>query len=351
MKKNFIFTGIFFLLITVKSLSGQDIHFSQFAQAPLLNNPALTGAFHGNVRVQSNYRDQWRSIAEPYKTTAVAVDMPVRREHWISNYMGAGVSVLQDVAGDTKVGFTQAIASISGITRLNDEQHLSAGVSGGIVQRGMKGTDLRWDSQYNGSSYDPGTPSGETVAPESFMYGDFSGGLSWHYGTDEATMTSGDQLRANAGIAVHHINRPRQEFYQFREKLYTRWAAHGSMYIGLKNTHMALLPSVLYMRQGPLKEINTGFHIRYRLREESRITGFHKEMAFIIGSYFRLRDAVIPAIMLEYAEFALGISYDVNTSPLRAASQGQGGIEISLRYINAKELVRGKGRHHNVRFL
>jgi hypothetical protein len=58
------------VLVTVLQLNlhAQDLHFSQFFEAPLLRNPSLAGLFDGDVRVQGVYRNQWNSIAYPYQT-------------------------------------------------------------------------------------------------------------------------------------------------------------------------------------------------------------------------------------------------------------------------------------------
>src|ERR1044072_6011648 len=46
----------------------QDIHFSQFFEAPLWRNPSLAGIFTGDIRVQAVYRDQWNSVTNAYRT-------------------------------------------------------------------------------------------------------------------------------------------------------------------------------------------------------------------------------------------------------------------------------------------
>ncbi len=66
----------FFLLAAILTahsswLIAQDIHFSQFFEAPLYRNPALAGIVNGDVRVQTVYRSQWNSITNAYKTTSV----------------------------------------------------------------------------------------------------------------------------------------------------------------------------------------------------------------------------------------------------------------------------------------
>jgi hypothetical protein len=47
---------IAFIVLAVKGSFSQDIHFSQFFEAPLLRNPSLAGIFTGDIRVQGVYR-------------------------------------------------------------------------------------------------------------------------------------------------------------------------------------------------------------------------------------------------------------------------------------------------------
>jgi hypothetical protein len=51
-----------------------------------------------------------------------------------------------------------------------------------------------------------------------------------------------------------------------------------------------------------------------------------------LGAFFRWNDALIPVVGLDYLDFSVGLSYDVNISRLKAASQMQGGFELSLTY-------------------
>jgi len=84
--------------------------------------------------------------------------------------------------------------------------------------------------------------------------------------------------------------------------------------------------------------------LRYEsLTEESKYTGFIKESAISFGGHIRVGDAFIPSVLLEIANFGLGISYDVNISGLKKVSYGKGGFEISLRYINPSPFRYGRG--------
>jgi len=83
--------------------------------------------------------------------------------------------------------------------------------------------------------------------------------------------------------------------------------------------------------------------IRYLLRPQSKYTGFIKETAILFGGHYRTGDAFIPSVMIEMANYAIGISYDVNISSLKTVSSGKGGVEIVLRYINPNPFQYGRG--------
>ncbi|MEP6617117.1 MAG: type IX secretion system membrane protein PorP/SprF, partial [Ginsengibacter sp.] len=51
------------------------------------------------------------------------------------------------------------------------------------------------------------------------------------------------------------------------------------------------------------------------------------------GAWFRLHDALIPYIALEFSSMRIGASYDVNVSSLKSGSQSRGGMEVSVIYI------------------
>ncbi|MCB0509546.1 MAG: type IX secretion system membrane protein PorP/SprF, partial [Bacteroidetes bacterium] len=56
------------------------------------------------------------------------------------------------------------------------------------------------------------------------------------------------------------------------------------------------------------------------------------QTAIEFGSYYRYKDAVSGIIRYRQNNLLVGLSYDVNTSPLRAASSTYGGIELGLVY-------------------
>ena len=322
---------------------GQDLHFSQFNQVPQLINPSLAGAFQGDFRGIMNYRDQWSSIA-PYKTYSLAIDGGLFKKKLTGKYLGAGLFIFQDIAGDSRLSTTQINLSLSSIIAVNKSHNISAGIQGGFSQRKLDAVGLQWGAQYDDNGYAAGIATGEADAFENYAFGDFSLGLSWNYGKSTTNISSNDHLSANAGIAMYHLNKPEQG--PGLDKLNREFVAHAELTIGLKGTRIAVVPAALYLQQGQLHEINVGGMVRYTIKEESKYTGFIKETALLLGGYYRVGDALIPTCMLEVANFALGISYDVNISSLAEASNGAGGLEISFRYITPNPFRYGKSSKH-----
>ena len=96
----------------------------------------------------------------------------------------------------------------------------------------------------------------------------------------------------------------------------------------------------------PLYEIISGGMFRHTIKEESKYTGLMKEIAVLIGAYYRVGDAVIPSFMFEISNFALGISYDINVSSLKEASNGAGAMEISFRYLTPNPFRSTQGSRY-----
>jgi len=69
------FSMVVLMLSTLSGTSSaQDFHYSQFYNAPLHLNPALTGIFRGDIRAMGNYKSQWTDVPVDYKTVTLAVD-------------------------------------------------------------------------------------------------------------------------------------------------------------------------------------------------------------------------------------------------------------------------------------
>jgi type IX secretion system PorP/SprF family membrane protein len=344
----FLFLNIILNTITV---TAQDIHFSQFYECSSLLNPALTGVTN-NLRATLEYRDQWRSVTVPYKTFCASFEMKFNQKQWekggqgnqfhkkLSHNLSWGISVFSDKAGDGNMGLTQVNLSLSSQVPLSEKMSVAAGVQGSFSQRSIDYTKLIWPDQYNGVVYDQNINPNENIAGNNFTYGDLAAGILWKFGKGEMYMSSNDEIKANAGLAVYHIVQPEERFLAGNsEFINLRYVFHGGALFGIKNSNLDIAPTFMINLQGSTKEIVFGTLLKYQLREDSRYTGNIKGMVFSLGGYYRNLDAIIPNVMLEMGQYALSVSYDVNVSELKSASSFRGGIELTLRFIGTNPFL------------
>lgn len=312
-------------------LSAQDIHFSQYNETPVVINPALSSTAY-DTRVIANYRNQWASVASPYQTYGISVEKAIHHLKLRKNYFGVALTVYSDKAGDAGLGTTVAQLSLNYVIKVSQFSKLSVGLGGGINYRSLNPSKLRWESQYDGYQYNATTPSGEVLPMTTFVQPDFSGGVDWHYGKSERYISAQDGAKADIGFSAFHYNSPSYSYVSSNEREYMKFVGHANFDIGIKSAGIALVPSVIYMKQGPAQEINAGFMFKYILQDQSVYTREKKASAISLGAYYRVKDAVIPTMLFQYDKYALGVSYDFNLSQLSPASKAKGGLEISLRF-------------------
>lgn len=303
--------------LSVQSFA-QDIHFSQFFEAPLYRNPALAGLVNGDVRVQTVYRSQWNSVANGYKTTSLNAEykLPVSGD----DYLTVGLQVFHDKAGTTSLTTTHLLPALNYHKSLSSDKnvYLSAGFMGGLVQRSIDRSKVTTNSTYEGMG------DGETSLLQSrYSYMDGSAGIS--------LSTQLNDIPENVlvlGVAYHHFNKPKNSFYN--------------------NDAVSVLPKMVFsadakltageqftttihndfVQQGSSREIMSGLLVGYK------IGAYTDEPDAILraGSFVRWGDALIPVVQLDYRPFSFSLSYDVNFSKLSPTSYGRGGYELSVTY-------------------
>jgi len=334
MKKILLIAG--FILSTCIVI-GQDVHFSQFNYAPLSLNPALAGAFNADHRIIANYKSQWKSISRSYTTYGLSYDMGILKGKLNGGVLGLGIQLFNDQAGDNKMGQTMINISAAYHLPLNKFHMLTAAIQGGVAQKRVNMASMHWDNQYDPSftdGYNSSLPSNETMTFNSLFYGDIGAGILYSYNSNATTLSANDSKKVSVGVSLLHMNRPRQTFSDISSsKMNMKLTVHANSFIGFSNSNFSLLPTAAWFMQGPSNEVIFGSLFRFRLNDPSKYTSFISETAVALGLYYRLKDAFIISGQVEWRNFLLSLSYDVNTSKLAAASKSAGGLEVSLRYI------------------
>ncbi len=325
----FSLTGknILFFCVLNSSILAQDIHYSQFNASPQNLNPAQTGLFDGDWRFVGNYRSQWAIIPVPYRTFSIAADTRLKTK-LKKDALALGLVINTDKSGDSKFTTTQAFISAAYIKKLNkDSTHfISVAVQPGITAKSFSTSELTFDSQFDGDHYNPALSSQENFPTTRITYFDLGGGLVYLYRKNQRT-------QVNIGVAGFHLNQPKQSFFNNTAiKLDPKMTISGIVEFPI-TAKIDVLPTILYQKQGKFHETLLGGFGKYYLKP---VNGMYTAVS--LGAFYRLKDAFILVANMDYRNFNVGLSYDVNISKLIAATNHRGGFEISVIYIFKKIL-------------
>ncbi len=309
------------LLVETDRLHAQDLHFSQFFEAPLLRNPSLAGLYEGDIRVQGVYRNQWNSISFPYQTGSFNAEykFPVGKGE---DFMTAGIQFLFDRAGTVQLTTTHFLPAVNFHKSLSATRntYLSLGFMGGPVTRRLDRSRVTTNNQYDGFDYNGSLPDGESF-DANYAYFDANVGMSF-----SSTIGSDEQHLFFLGVAYHHLNKPVNSFYRNITHL-PKWVVSGGLKLNLDLFSYITFHGDYY-RQWPYQEAIGGAMYSRKIGDEDVPT-----YTIHGGLYVRYQDAVIPVVKMDYYPFSLAMSYDINVSRLATASRSRGGFEISLSYI------------------
>ena len=313
---------------------GQDIHFSQFFEAPLLRNPSLAGIFTGDYRVQAVFHDQWNSFTNAYRTGSLNGEYKIRVGSG-NDVITAGLQVLYDKAGTAALSTTELLPAFNYHKSLSDDHpmFISLGFMGGLVQKAIDLSKVTTNSQYNGTAYDPALPDGETLVTPNVHYWDGSIGMSFN-----STFGKDQEHSLFLGAALHHLNRPKNSFYKNPTiELDPKYVFSAGMKLTINDATYFTLQAD-HSRQSSAHETIGGVLYSYRLGNDP----VNSEYTFSLGGLLRWKDAFIPVLKVDMHAIAIALSYDVNVSELKTVSQSRGGFELSISYIGLLDHANSK---------
>jgi type IX secretion system PorP/SprF family membrane protein len=307
-------------VLLVLSAAAQDIHFSQFFNTPLALGPAMTGGFDGQHRFNAIHRQQWRAVTVPYSTFGLGWD---QRDAFRTRGLGVGVWCFNDRAGDSRMNTFHLSAAASWRQPLDasGDHSITAGMQAGGSSRSIDRTGLSFDAQYNGFTFDPQQPTGERFDRDAFWHADVHAGLRYHWRRNERS-------EVQVGVTMFNLSGPRIGYLGGPGEPLDRRLDLHVLTAFTAGSSLDLLPSLRYLHQGTFREFDIGADVRHTLLHRH---GLHR--ALRVGLYLRARDAGYAHAALEYDDWTVGLSYDLNTSRLVPASRNRGGVELSAIYI------------------
>lgn len=311
----------------------QDVHFSQTDQSPLTLNPALAGAFSSFQGI-AMYRGQYGSFATPYKTFSASMDGRLTAGMKNANgNLGAGLNFYNDRMGDGFFSQSTVGLNVAYNLKVSRFSRVGVGLNTTFGQCATNPAVGQWGSQYDGNGYNPSIPSGEAFYEQSFTYFDVGLGAIYSYQTDVEKVTTEADKGFTVGFAAFHVNNPRYSFYNSSiQTIPIRYAVFANGNLGVKVTSGVLQPGIYFQRQMKSNELLYGIAYKQLIRKASWETDNIKEIAFSLGIFSRLKDAIVLKTMVFYGPLSVGFAYDINVSRLSLVSNFKGGFETFVRY-------------------
>lgn len=305
-------------LTAVFQSQAQDVHFSQFFEAPLLRNPSLAGLFDGDVRVQAVYRSQWQSVTTPYITQSLNGEykLPVGQSN---DFVTVGMQILHDKAGTTALTTTNIYPAVNYHKALSGDKstYLSMGFMGGWVQRSIDRSKMTTDHMFEN-----GVDGERNLSPR-YGYMDGSAGMSFN-----STIGYDQKTTYFVGVAYHHFDKSKASFYNNDAiEIKPKWVVSSGIKIPIDEMAYLTLEGD-YTKQNTVSEVIAGAMYSRKIGDDYD----NPQYTVHLGGYLRLNDAFIPVVKLDYHPFSVALSYDITVSSLRTASQYRGGAELSLAY-------------------
>lgn len=330
------------LLLVLPTLSyAQDFHYSQFYNAPLHLNPALTGVFNGDTRIMGNYKSQWTDVPVDYKTVTLAVDKRFLGVSQDNGYFAGGVAFNYDRAGDSRLTWANLDLNLSYTRAFSQQVVLTVGGKAAGIQRSFSEDNLRFDSQFSDARgrFDPELPNRESFDRDGNFFLDFSVGANLRLQqkqTSYLVFRNDRRSKLDIGVALHHLTAPDQNFYDDEAvPLERRLSPYAIGVFQIPNTALDLMGAITFQNQGSFYDETVGMAgLRYWVKNT-----LAKQVSVMAGMGLRRdsnQDAYWPTFEVTYDNWRVGLNYDFNTSRFDIATENRGGLELSVRYIIRK---------------
>lgn len=308
--------------LVAKFVSSQDINFSQFYDLPLLRNPSLAGLFSGDIRITSAYRSQWQSVTVPYRTFGLGLEYKKPIGQNSDDFFTYGLQISSDIAGDSRLSRTQVFPVFNYHKSLgNKNTYLSAGILGGPVMQRFDPTKLSFDDQYVNGAYSAANPTKQTFTSTKLTYWDAAAGLCF-------SSVAGENTRYYIGVGMFHFSQPKVAFQKQNDIILNhKWVVNAGFAAPVSDAARIIFYADYFM-QGGSRQAQGGLmlsHDLVQIDEEQKISVSG-------GMFYRGKDALIPVVKLDYYQYSIGMSYDINSSKLKSASQYRGAYEFTLSY-------------------
>jgi type IX secretion system PorP/SprF family membrane protein len=336
---------LFMLLMTGVCKAQHDKHYSMWNESQSMLNAGAVGMMDEDLRFLANYRMQWLTLdGQAFTSGSFSVDGKVKINNSF-NTVGVGVNFTNDLTGDSRITSNVVSVPLAFNVALDRSNFVSIGFSPGIIMQSLGTGYQTWDNQWDGEGFDQSIATGEFYN-NSISSFDLGAGIYYKSIIDENTQIKG-------GISLNHLNAPNLSFVGMNTGLFRNLniMISGSKFSPLRKFGFA--PQALFSFMGPNNNILLGSYFEHELFESSARTDYVQRSFFSYGLFIRWNDAVIASLAYKTGGLKVGLSYDVNFSPLRTITKTVGAAEVFLKYsmrldksgyIHDRRFFRWKGK-------
>ncbi len=298
---------VFFVVGISNNFYSQDAEFTQFYANPLYLNPAFAGT-HLAPRTTLNYRNQWPGIPSTFITSCFSYDQQIESIHG-----GVGLMFVNDqMASSLRNNRISALYSYQ--IKVTDKFSVRAGIEGTFWQKQLNYNELTF-----GDMIDP-------VRGFVYQTGDVFVEEGTRSGADFSAGMLGFSEKFYIGFAAHHLAEPNESLISNNQSLLLRkYTAHMGFHLPIKakssiiNDDVTIIsPNILFRRQGSQQHINAGMYVQ--------------KGPYVLGSWYRLNDALILLFGYDLGLLKIGYSYDLTISALSMATSGSHEISLQINF-------------------
>jgi type IX secretion system PorP/SprF family membrane protein len=192
---------------------------------------------------------------------------------------------------------------------------------GGAVMQRFDPSKLSFDDQYLNGTYSASNPTKQVFNNTKLTYWDAAAGLCF-------SSIAGENTRYYIGVGLFHFTQPKVAFQKQNDiTLNKKWVVNAGLAAPVTDENRIIL-YVDYFMQGGSRQAQGGLLLNHDLIQYDE----EQKVSISGGIFYRGNDAFMPVVKLDYYQYSIGMSYDVNSSKLKSASQYRGAYEVTISY-------------------
>jgi hypothetical protein len=209
---------------------------------------------------------------------------------------------------------------------------LSAGIQPVLSIKSYSTEKLSFPDQFNNGTgvFDPNLSTADNFGNQQATNMNINTGVTFR--------KTGLRYSPEAGIALFNAIPTKESFSGFDIKAQKRLGINAACFV-LLNPKFFIKPNIQYLRQEKASSLVVGSHVGHYVKPNTSGLRWVYLATYFRSGLDRNSDAIVPMIGCRIKKFDLGISYDINISSLKQATNNRGAIEFSLIYTNWKDLL------------